>query len=306
MSGEVARSFTCLVNPHAGGAAGAAAVAVARGLRESGARVEVIHSPGVAAARELASRATEAGDVVVAVGGDGMVASLAGRMVELADRGGVLGFVPSGRGNDFARMLGVPDDVDSMVRRLLHEPSRTVDVIEVSGGARDEVVAGSVYAGVDAEAAAVVARMRRVPRPLQYPLAGVRSLARYVPHAYRLVVDGEVHEVEAATVVVANSAYYGAGMRIAPGALLDDGLLEVVVIGAAGRLELIRAMPQLYDGRHVDHPEVTVLRGRVVELSSYGARDVPVGGDGEDLGVLPRTAGAPLRIAVRAAALQVI
>lgn len=299
MTAPGTRSFTCLVNPHAGGGALEAVVAVARGLRERGARVEVIHSPGVAAARDLATAAVEAGDVVVAVGGDGMVASLVARMVELADRGGVLGLVPAGRGNDFARMLGVPDEPAAVVERLLTAAPRPVDVITVAGAGRDESVAGSVYAGVDAQAAAMVARMRRTPRPLQYPLAAVRAIGGYVPHRYRLTVDGETREFDAATVVVANSAFYGAGMRIAPDAVLDDGELDVVVVEAGSRLDFLKTFPKVYSGRHVDHPKVTVLRGRTVELTALSVRPVEVGADGEDLGVLPGPADGPLRLSAR-------
>lgn len=306
MSQPPVRSFTLLVNPHAGGSATAAAVAVAGGLRARGARVEVIHSSGPAAARDLAVRAVAQGDVVAAVGGDGMVASLVGTLVDHAGNGGVLGLVPAGRGNDFARMVGVRGEVEDLVDRLLSAEPRAVDVITLSGAGRDQVVAGSVYAGADAHAAAMVARMRRVPKPLQYPLAALRAIATYRPNRYRVVVDGAVHEVVAATVVVANSAYYGAGMKVAPNALIDDGLLEVVIVGAGSRVELATAFPKIYDGSHVGHPKVTVLRGAVVELSAYAGREVPVGGDGEDLGTLPEVGGEPLRIGVRPRALKVL
>ena len=92
-------------------------------------------------------------------------------------------------------------------------------------------------------------------------MAAVRAVAGYRPGRYRLVVDGVVREVSAATVVVANSAYYGQGMRIAPAASVSDGLLDVVVVGAASRLSLLRALPSLYDGRHVERDEVQVLTG---------------------------------------------
>ena len=122
-------------------------------------------------------------------------------------------------------------------------------------------VAGSVYAGVDAHAAEIVDQAR-LPKKLQYPYAAVRSLATYQPGRYRLSVDGVEREYAAATVVVANSAYYGKGMKIAPEAVIDDGVLDVVVIEAASRLELLRALPTVYDGAHVDRPEVTRAQGQ--------------------------------------------
>ena len=164
-----------------------------------------------------------------------------------------------------------------------------VDLVGVElpdGGSR--VVAGSVYAGVDARAAEIVDRAHWLPRRLQYPFAAVRSLATFTPATYSLVLDGTPHEVRAATVVVANSGCYGSGMRIAPDASVTDGHLDVVVIGAAGRLDLIRSLPKVYDGSHVALPEVRVLRARHVELSvtDAPAGGIRVGADGERLPAL--------------------
>lgn len=292
---SAARSFTMLVNPAAGGgAAPEAMVPVARLLRDAGAVVEATWSPGVAATAGLVEQAAARGDVVVSVGGDGMVASVAGHVSRL---GLTLGLVPAGRGNDFARMLGVPEDREGQARLLLEAEPRPVDLLSWTlPGAEARVVAGSVYAGVDAHAAEIVARTRRVPARLQYPLAAVRSLLTYRPGRYRLVVDGVVSEHLAATVVVANSAYYGSGMRVAPDAVVDDGLLDVVVVAAASRRVLMRALPSIYSGEHVNRPEVSVFRGSRVELSGSlaGSGPIAVGGDGEPLGSLPATVGGLL------------
>ena len=287
------RSFTFLVNPAAGGgAAPGAVVPVTRLLRDAGARAEVVYSPGPAETAALVVEAVARGDVVVSVGGDGMLASLAG---EVARHDGTLGLVPAGRGNDFARMLGLPDEPEDVARVLLEADPTPVDLIDADG----RMVAGSVYAGVDARAAELVHRMRRVPRRAQYPLAAVRALATYRPAAVRLEVDGEVSHHDAALVVVANSAYYGAGMRIAPTASVTDGLLDVVVVPAESRTALLRALPSVYDGSHVERPEVTVLRGRTVRMSS--STPVACGADGEPLPPL-----GSLTATVRRAALTVL
>jgi diacylglycerol kinase family enzyme len=294
-------SFCFLVNPTSGGgAAPGAVVPVARLLREAGERVEVSYSPGPLATRALVWGAVARGDVVVSVGGDGMLSSLAG---EVSRAGGVLGVLPAGRGNDFARMLDLPGSPGQQAALLRSGRARRVDLLRCG----DRVVAGSVYAGVDARAAAIVDTWRRLPRPLHYPVAAVRALATYRPGRYRLVVDGVVRELDAATVVVANSAYYGKGMRIAPAASLTDGLLDVVVVGAASRPALVRALPGLYDGRHVERDEVQVFTGTRVELSTTGGPQVPVGGDGEPLGTLPDVAGGPpLSVEVSPGALTVL
>jgi diacylglycerol kinase (ATP) len=278
----VTRSFAFLVNPASGGgAAPAAVVPVARLLREAGSSVDVTYSPGPAACRDLVAQAVARGDVVVAVGGDGMVASLAGAVVEA---GGALGIVPSGRGNDFARQLGIGGAPEEVATTLLEAVPRQVDVIDVGG----RVVVGSVYAGVDSLASELVDRAHRLPRTVQYPYAAVRSVLEFRPSSYDVVVDGEPHRFDAFTVVVANSGYYGSGMHVAPGAVIDDGLLDVVVIRAASKLRLIRALPKLYDGSHVALEEVVVLRGRSVSVRAAGP--ILAYGDGEQLGPLPVTA----------------
>ncbi len=297
------RSFSFLTNPIAGGgAAPAAVVPVARILRDAGASVDVTYSTGHRATLQVLEAAVARGDVVVSVGGDGMLSSIAGRVAAL---GGTLGVVPAGRGNDFARMLGLSAEPAEVARVLLSGTPAPVDLLSLRlGDAPARVVAGSVYAGVDAVAGEVVDKVRWMPGRAQYPYAAVRALARYSPIAVQVIVDGRAHAFRAATVVVANSAYYGSGMKIAPSASVDDGLLDVVVIEAGSRRELIRSLPTVYDGSHVMRPEVHVLRGRSVEVS--GTPSAPIGGDGEQLGHLPASAAAPARIDVLPDALSLL
>ena len=276
------RAFHCLVNPlSGGGAAPAAVVPVARILRDAGARVEVTYSPGPVACAQLAREAAERGDVVVAVGGDGMLSSVASAVVEA---GGTLGIVPSGRGNDFARMLGLSADPEQVAHVLLEGEPTPVDVVD----AGRRVVLGSVYAGVDSLASAIVDRAQRLPRSLQYPYAAVRSVIEFSPTRFTVEVDGERLDEEAYTVVVANSGYYGAGMHIAPAASVTDGLLDVVIVRAASKLRLIRSMPKLYDGTHVELDDVITTQGVEVRVRSAGP--VTAYGDGERLAPLPITA----------------
>ena len=262
----------------------------------------MICSTGRRASLDAVQGAVTRGDVVVSVGGNGTLSSIAGRVSAL---GGTLGLVPAGRGNDFVRMLGLPAEPADVARVLLSGTPTRTDLLSLRlGDAPERVVAGSVYAGVDAVAGEIVDKVHWMPRWLQYPYAAVHSLARYTPIATRVVVDGTAHEFRAATVVVANSAYYGSGMKIAPTASVSDGLLDVVVVEAASRRELIRALPRVYDGTHVDLPEVHVLRGRSVEVS--GTPGVPVGGDGEPLGHLPYEHAAPAVVDLMPGALSLL
>ncbi|MCW2796454.1 diacylglycerol kinase family protein [Nocardioides sp.] len=305
MSTVSTRSFTFLVNPASGGgAAPETVVPVARLLREAGSTVDVTYSPGPRAMGDLVAAAIARGDVVVSVGGDGMLSSLAG-VVSAA--GGTLALLPAGRGNDFARMLGLPDHPRGQAELLLEGAVRPVDLLSFTvPGAAPRVIAGSVYCGVDARAAELVDRMRWVPKKLQYPYAAVRALASYQPGQFRVSVDGDTRSYSAASVVVANSAYYGKGMRIAPSASVDDGLLDVVVIEATSRLALVRSLPKVYDGAHVALPEVTVLTGRRVEISGTSRAPIAVGGDGEPLGALPPRPESPAVVELVPGALRII
>ncbi len=303
-----ARSFTFLVNPNSGGgAAPQVVVPLARRLREAGAEVEVSYTSSPAVVPDLVKIAVAAGRVVVSVGGDGMLSSVAGAVV---DAGGELAVIPAGRGNDFARMLEVPADEDGQVALLLSGTPTPVDLLSVAmPGRPTALVAGSVYAGVDARAGEIVDRSHWLPSRLQYPVAAVRALASYRPIALTLEVDGVRSEHRAANVVIANSRYYGKGMAIAPDASIDDGELDVIVIEATGRLDLIRALPKVYDGVHVELDEVKVLRGSRVTVSGRydgtGA-PVPTGADGEGLGELPAAGATPLTVEIRPGAVKIL
>lgn len=306
MSSPTNRSFTFLVNPASGGgAAPQAVVPVAAKLREGGATVDVTYSPGPKAMGALVAAAVEKGDVVVSVGGDGMLSSLAGLV---AAANGTLAVVPAGRGNDFARMLGLPEDPSELATLLLEREARQVDLVQLSlpGVAEKRVVAGSVYCGIDARAGEIVDTAHWLPSALQYPYAALRAMAAYKPARFVVSVDGDERRFAASNVVVANSGYYGKGMKVAPAARVDDGLLDIVVIEASSKLSLMRSLPKVYDGKHVDLPQVTVLTGTRVELRADASRPVPVGGDGEPLGSLPPQSGQPAVVEVLPGALSVI
>ncbi|GAA3506395.1 diacylglycerol kinase family protein [Streptomyces prasinosporus] len=281
------RQFTAVVNPHAGGATGAAAlVALARLLREAGAGLRTEYSRSLEHARDVARAAGEQGRVVLAVGGDGIAGRVGGA---LSGTGAVLGLVPAGRGNDFARALGLPADPAALARLLLHGEPRPVDTIEVESAAHGRtVVLGSVYAGVDALANQHANRARVLRGSASYYAGGLRAVAAWRTARYRVAVDGEEHAHAGYTVVAANSGYYGSGRLIAPDARVDDGLLDVVMIREAPRRRFFALMNELRTGVHVHRPEVRVLRGREIRISAD--RDVPYGTDGEVEAVLPVTA----------------
>ncbi|MFI2301518.1 diacylglycerol kinase family protein [Actinacidiphila glaucinigra] len=281
------RQFTAVVNPTAGGSTGAAALLpLARLLREAGAELETAYSDSLRHAQDLARRAGERGHVVLAVGGDGIVGGIGGA---LSGTGAVLGLVPAGRGNDFARALGLPSGPAELARILLRGEPRAVDTIEVESAVHDRaVVLGSVYAGVDAVANHHANTARLLRGPASYYAGGLRAVAGWRAAAYRVTVDGVVHERRGYTVVAANSGYYGSGRAIAPGARVDDGLLDVVMIHDAPRRLFFALMNDLKTGAHTARPQVEIVRGKEIRIEAD--RAVPYGADGEVEAALPVTA----------------
>ena len=249
----------------------------------------------------IVAEATAAGGVVVSVGGDGMLASLAG---VVSANEGVLGIVPAGRGNDFARMLGLSAEPEAVAATLVG-PTRQVDLLRVTLPTGEiRMVAGSAYFGLDAIAGEYVEKLRRWPKGMQYQTAALLAIARYRPSRFSLRIDGEPFEVIGSSVIVANSAYYGKGMKVAPAASIDDGLLDVIAFAAPNRRALVRAFRKVYEGGHVDLPGVHALRATRVELNAEP--DVPFAGDGEPLGRVPLPGQPPVVIEILPAGLSIL
>jgi len=193
--------------------------------------------------------------------------------------------VPTGAGNDFARGLGydLKRPLDAFAA-LEFGRDRVVDLGRVNGRWYTCVTAS----GFDAEANRWANTVHRLSGTALYVAAVLRTLAVYQPHPFRLTVDGDAHEMKAWLVAVGNGPSYGGGMNIAPGASLDDGLLDVTVVGEMTRLQMLVNFPKVFKGTHTSHPKVTTYRAKRVGLESLDA-SVPmdVYADGERVGPLP-------------------
>ncbi|MBF6350964.1 YegS/Rv2252/BmrU family lipid kinase [Nocardia flavorosea] len=289
----MSRHFTALVNPISG--AGVAADRwreLAEIATAAGAQVSVELTRSSEHATEIAAAAAANGDVVVAVGGDGLVLAACAGVV--AAGAGVLGIAPAGRGNDLARKLGIPSDPRALANLLITGEPRAIDVLDAGG----TIVPGNVYAGLDSVATLRINARRRLPGKLNYRLTPVETFLGWKPPTFTVTVDGETITTLAHMVVVANSGTYGHGLDIVPGAVVDDGLLDVLIVRATKKRHFLRFQSQLGHGSHLQRSDVTRVRG--VSASVATDRPIPVGADGEDLGLLPTT------VTVRPAALKVL
>jgi diacylglycerol kinase (ATP) len=270
-----------LVNPTSGKGRGAAVrSAVEERLRAGGAHVRSVVGTDAEHAKDLAHSAVAEGvDAVVALGGDGMV-HLALQAVAGTDT--PLGIVPAGTGNDLATCLGIPADPVSAAELVLAGSRRRIDAVRVG-----ERWYGCVLgAGFDSVVNERANRLRWPKGPQRYNVAIALELPRFKPMPFTLTLDGVEWRTDAMLVALGNAQAYGAGIRVTPDAQLDDGLIDVCVLGPVSKAEFVKTLPKARTGEHVHHPAVTVKRARVVTIDSPG---VVAYADGERMGPLPLT-----------------
>ena len=265
--------------------AGAVGAAVTQRLRAAGQEVTEVETASRAVALAACRQAAaDQVDVLVAVGGDGVVQVAANGLVGSTT---ALGVVPAGTGNDNARSLGIPLTVDAAVTTLLEGARRSIDLVQVAP--HDLHVVGSVPCGLDALIAARAATYPRWLGAQSYTVATLPEIMRLKPMAYRIELDQRVLEVEALVVAVCNMPIYGGGMRIAPEADPGDGLLDVIIIEPVGAASAVRLLTGVFSGRHGNHPAVRFERARTVGVA--GPRLI-AHGDGDPIGPLPVTCTA--------------
>jgi YegS/Rv2252/BmrU family lipid kinase len=224
--------------------------------------------------------AADANEVPVVMGGDGLIGQAGGA---LARSGVPLGIIPGGRGNDLARVLGIPSDPYGAVAVLAAGNEREIDVGEVNG----RRFLGIASTGIDSEANRIANRARLVRGSLVYLYAVLRALVAWRPATFTITLDEERLRMKGYAVAVANSRAYGGGMLLAPAAQLDDGVLDVVLTAHHGKLRALANLPKVFKGTHVDVPEVSIHRAARVEISA--SRNFEVYADGEHLTDLPAT-----------------
>lgn len=279
-----------LVNPAAGGGRAKGLLPeIERALGAAGLEYRIVFTQGIEHGREQALAGAEAGELPVVVSGDGLIGQVGGA---LAGTGATMGLIPGGRGNDFARVIGIPDEVEGAVAVLAEGAPRAIDVGEVNG-ARFLCIASC---GFDSDANRIANESRFRGR-LVYAYAALRALVAWKPARFTLTLDGQRRQFRGYAVAAANSRAYGGGMFIAPDAELDDGLLDVVWTGAVSKLRFLLHLPQVFEGSHVRNEEVGV--SRVAEVVIEADRPFAVYADGDHLADLPatvRTLPAALRV----------
>jgi diacylglycerol kinase (ATP) len=283
-----------IVNPAAGaGRTGRIWPQIRDLFREQGLGFEhaVTEAPGHAI--ELARDAARQGfETVVAVGGDGTINEIVNGIYS---GGGIssttLGIISTGTGSDYIRTIGLPRRPEDACRRFLQPRKLAVDIgvaeYDYSGRKVERLFVNFAGMGFDAE---IVRRTTQQFKSLgslpSYLLGTLVTLLTYRNRDISLVIDGETAERRVCTVIMNNGRYGGGGMHTAPGASVDDGLFDVLIIDDIGKPDLLRSLPRIYKGTHLTHRRVSLKKAKEIEVRSRDG-SMYLQADGELLGRLP-------------------
>ncbi len=243
--------------------------------------------------RELAD---DGADLVIAVGGDGTIGEVAGGILKSRRPDTAFSFIATGTGCDFARNFPMLSDPATITDRLVSPTVRQIDAGLLTCDDEDGDTVNRHFANIASfgvsghivQAVNEARKGRRLPGPMVFFLHSLLQILRYTPRDIRLRLDGEdVYEGPITAVAVANGAWFGGGMKVAPDADIADGLFDVVIIRGAGRLKVLSLMNSIYSGGHLKSPLVSIHRARRVEAWPIGGDAVPIDSDGEAPGQLP-------------------
>lgn len=277
------RDACLLVNPSAGGGKAARVLPeVEAELRRLGVTFRTEQTTSLEHAAELARAAAAQGEAVVTLSGDGLIGHVVGVLAESADA--LLGVLPGGRGNDFARVLGIPLEAVPACQVLVDGEPRALDIGDVEG----RPFIGIASLGFDSVANKLANDGPAWLGSQVYTYAALRTLIGWKHATFTIEPEGgETRTITGWSVAVANSKAYGGGMFVAPDAELDDGLLDVVLSAQTGKWRFLRTLPKVFKGEHIFEPSVEVLRAASVRVSAD--RPFTVYADGDPIGELPVT-----------------
>jgi YegS/Rv2252/BmrU family lipid kinase len=283
------RPVALLVNPSAGGGRALKALpAVEAELTRLGVPFRVERTQSILHARELASAAADAGEVAVPLSGDGLVGAVAGAL--RGREGAVMGLLPGGRGNDFARAMGIGQDPVAACAILATGVPRPIDVGEVvSEGTNQpgQTFVGIASLGFDSVANQIANEAPAFLGPMVYAYAALRAMGTFKPATFDVTVGRERRTFTGWSVAAANGKAYGGGMFLAPDARLDDGQLDVVMGWPPSRRAFIACLRDVFKGTHLQRDWIEVLRGAEVRIAAD--RPFTVFADGDPIGELPVT-----------------
>ncbi|MFC1852357.1 diacylglycerol/lipid kinase family protein [candidate division CSSED10-310 bacterium] len=287
-------SFFFIVNPAAGGGeVGQKWIEIEKRLRAQSVQYQVHQTTAPLEATEITRQALADGyKQFISVGGDGTNHEIINGLFDHQDTipaGVSLGFFPSGSGNDFLRFINISDDLSQSMNRLHTAHTQKIDIGKMSFN-RAGVKCHEYYLSV--AGTGFTADVTKTANDYFKFLGGYCYIGGFLPNiaflqnvALEITIDEETYHRKSCMTVVANTAYFGGGMKIAPDASIQDGLLDILLFREFGRLELIMNFLDVFKGTHVRHSKVEVFRGRHVTIKSEIKQNLLA--DGEIIGQTP-------------------
>ena len=254
-------------------------------LKEAGLDFEVEWTKGPGDAIRIAKESMAEHDIICAYGGDGTINEIVTAVGQTGFKTTV-GVLAAGRGNDNAYSLRLTNKLEDIVEMLLAKETRIIDCMEIDDGARYSL--GVAGAGIDALVAEkVIGKSTKI----SYTLSLIQGFFTYRPRHMRIDIDDgrEVRDIKSLTTMIGNGQRVGNKKMVAPSAIIDDGLLDVIILGNTGVFEALVASAGLSSGKHITHPKCEVIRGKKVTITTESKKPIPCHAMGEMLGPLPHT-----------------
>jgi diacylglycerol kinase (ATP) len=276
MTDHATHSALIITNPHSGNGRGPKLARQAGDrLIAAGWDAEVVVTEGAGHAERVV-RDQGAGRIVFSCGGDGTLNNI---LPGAIDEDAIVGVIPAGTANDLARAVGISLDPQQAIAHLTDGRVRKVDLLEIDGGEGWAAVAVGV--GIDARTVERARQMgeRQVGRGPSYVAAAISELGDDLSTRLRLQIDGEGWEGDALLVQVANCPNHGGAFTIAPGAEIDDGRLDVVLVETMERGRALELIPRIFAGDHLNLPEVRRWSAREVTIAQPHAGPAIIDGE---------------------------
>jgi diacylglycerol kinase (ATP) len=270
-------SARIVLNPTAGGGrARRMSEHILVGLEHRGVRATMVATTTPREATRLGLEAARAGvDLVVAAGGDGTIHETANGLLQALAQGvdgPVLGVLPVGSGNDFAKLIGPLDDLDRSLDILVEGSVRRFDAARAAWGNAEHWFINAAGTGIDVEVVRQILRTRgrATPGVARYLSTVLKVLTRYQAIPLQVRMNGQVLDRETMIIAVANGRCIGGGFWICPGAEPDDGRLDICIVNRVSYLGALRVLPLVMRGKHEKHPKVEMFRASHVEIEALG------------------------------------
>lgn len=256
------RNICLLINPLAGNGNSLKKLArIEKALNNLPINYRSIITQSILHAQQTAIEAARNGEYVAVLGGDGSMSVIA---EALMNTDGILVPLPAGSGNDFARSINYPKDPVAACNILAYGREAIIDM----GQANERPFLTICSLGIESMAMQVVNRAKMIKGRFLYAYAGFRTLPNWKPADFRITVDGKAFDHTGYTVAIANTPSYGGGMRLAPNASIEDGLLDIVTIGAVSKYRFLLNIPGVFKGAHINKNGVNITRGSQIHIEA--------------------------------------